>query len=986
MKRRQFIKASVALSAAAVLPKPCPASSSARTNPSVRIVHSVCLGCNARCGIRVVTENDQIKEVTGNPYHPYNTMAAPLPSSTPLEESLKISAPVCGKAIEVDHYVHNPYRITKPLKRMGKRGEGKFEPIEWEQLIREITFGGRLFEHIGEDRHVPGLKELDSDEPIDPASPELGPKRNGLVFLTGRLQSGRKEFIDRFVKQAFGSINRIGHTDICGLGFRMGNYAFTEGRQVELKADPWGAKYILIFGANVYEALQPGVNTYGAALARRHGQGQVKLVIIDPRAQKASCHAHRWIPIKPGQDGAFAMGLIRWMIENKRYDRAFLKSPNLTAAMKRGNGAYVNATHLVVADDRHPLYGRFLRVGDLEEGANGKRSEDYVVLSKEKKFVSYESVQEAELEVDTVLVTGKGESIRVKSAFTIMKEGVMERSMEEYAALAGVEPGEIEAVAEEFSSHGPRAAVCQYHGAGNYVGGVYAAYAVAVLNAMVGNLQRKGGYLSSGGKAASWSKGCFDLKTFSGSRRPWGVRISREKACYHKSSEFRRKKEKGLNPYPAPRPWFPFTKGGLSVEALGGVDQGYPYPIGALFLYFSNPVYSTPGGDRFKDTLESLEKVPLLVSVDVGINESNIYADYIIPDVTYAEGHYGWLSPHAPALRFTAVRTPCIAPRTEKTPDGRPICLETLLIDLARALDLPGFGKKAVADRAGSILPLEKAEDFYLRGLANIARNAGLQGDDPEAVSFVEKNYPVAESKDILSPQQWKVTCQLLARGGIFKPYEAMFKGEVFVKGPKRFVLYNEELAGTRCSITGERFYGSLKYVPAPTPPKGFPLCLVSHKTSLHTQSRTVWHRSAMELHPENHVFMNRKDAEKLDLVEGDLVRVFSRDNPQGITGRLTQGETIREGVVAISISYGHTALGAGSLVVKEASSVFMGGLRVTRGHKLIGNPAMGAGINPNRLGALDRNLGRTPLVDLVAGIPDFSSTWIRVEKLNKPT
>jgi len=228
---------------------------------------------------------------------------------------------------------------------------------------------------------VPGLKELDSDSPISPAAPELGPKRNALVFMTGRLQSGRKEFIDRFVKHSFGSINRIGHTDICGLGFRMGNFAFTGGKAVELKADPWGAEYILVFGANIYEALQPGLNTYGAALANRHSRGEVKFVIVDPRAQKASCHAHRWVPIRPGQDGAFALGLVRWMLENSRYNRPFLEAPNEDAARKLGNGAYVNATHLVICDEGHPRNGRFLRVRDLGGAIQGKE-DHYVVLSK----------------------------------------------------------------------------------------------------------------------------------------------------------------------------------------------------------------------------------------------------------------------------------------------------------------------------------------------------------------------------------------------------------------------------------------------------------------------------------------------------------------------------------------------------------------------------------------------------------------------------
>jgi tetrathionate reductase subunit A len=48
-------------------------------------------------------------------------------------------------------------------------------------MIREICEGGQLFKHLGEERHVPGIKELDSDAPIDKDAPELGPIRNGFV-------------------------------------------------------------------------------------------------------------------------------------------------------------------------------------------------------------------------------------------------------------------------------------------------------------------------------------------------------------------------------------------------------------------------------------------------------------------------------------------------------------------------------------------------------------------------------------------------------------------------------------------------------------------------------------------------------------------------------------------------------------------------------------------------------------------------------------
>ncbi len=959
------------------------------TDSDQRIIHSVCLGCNARCGNRAFIKEGRLVSISGNPFHPYNAMGHPIPYETPVLATISMPSPVCAKAKDAYNYIYSPYRITKPLKRCGPRGSGQFEPIEWDQLIREIAFGGRLFSHLGEDRMVPGLKDLDCDDPIVPEAPELGPKRNGFVFMTGRLQTGRKAFIDRFVKASFGSINRIGHTDICGLGFRMGNYVFTEGKQVEMKADPWSAKYILVFGANIYEALQPGLNTYGAILAKRHAQGDVIFSIVDPRAQKACVHAEEWIPVKPGFDGAFAMGMIRWMIDHKAYNRRYLEAPNRKAALRLGNNAYVNATHLVICDHEHPNNGKFLRLGDLDAQTPRVAGHDsFVVISKgTKALVPYDSVESAVLDFDGEISDSKGKRIKVKTAFRIMKEGILEHDLPEYASYAGVKEDSIKRVAKRFSSFGPRAAVCQYHGAGNYPGGTYASLAVSVLNALVGSVERKGGFMSAGSGLGTWKKGTYDLENFPGKRRPRGVRISREKATYEKSTEFRKKLEETGSGYPARRPWFPFTKGGLSVEALCGIDQGYPYKPQVLFTYFFNPVYSAPGGYRFKDTLKDPARVPLFVSIDVGINETNLYADYIVPDVTYAEGHYGWIFPHAPALKFTALRTPLIEPLTGETREGRHMSLETFLIDLAVALDLPGFGPKAIPVKDGNLLELQSPEDFYLRGFSNIVENAGLEPASQDEIDFVERNYPAARFRSLLEEDKWYRLCRALARGGLFQDYEKVFDGEVFTKGLKRVVLYNEKLALTRDSLTGQLYHGSLKFWPGPAAKNddeaessGFQM--ISHKMSIHTQSRTIWHNYAMELAPSNFVCMHPQDAEKIGLKPGDMVRLTSKSNKNGVLSKLRLTSLIRRGVVAIQHHYGHSQLGASRLRIKQAKDVFLGGESVTDQSGLVPDASLGQGINPNDLSELDDVPGRTPMVDRLGGIPDFSSTRVQVFKV----
>lgn len=999
--RRDFMKISVAGAAVAVTrktalaatnteslkPRDVQESTATRLDKDTKTIHSVCLACNARCGVRGVVQDGKLVNISGNPFHPYNTQFEPLSTSTPIKDSLKVDSPLCGKSLDTPNHIYSPYRIVKPMKRSGPRGSGKFEEIEWDQMIKEIAEGGALFAHIGEDKEIEGIKDVCTDEPISKEDPELGPKRNGLIFMTGRLQSGRKEIIDRFVKSAAGSKNRIGHTDICGLGFRMGNWAFTDKKQVELKADVKNCDYMLVFGANIYEGLQPGINTYGAMVSKRHGDGKLKFAIADPRATRACAHAQEWLPVKPGKDGALAMGMIRSIIEEKRYNASFLSTPNLNDSRLKGFATVSNATHLVIQNKDHLDYGMFLRMKHIDPSLNKENGDEPVVMTKKGELVKASLVGTAELEVDMDLNDYFGNKIKVKSSFLLLKESAESMSIAEYAKICGVPEKQIKSVAKEFTSHGTRAAVTQYHGAGNYVNGTWAAYAVAMLNAMVGNISMKGGYVNGGGGCGSPKKGLYDLKTFPGIKKPKGVAMSREKSSYEKSVEYQKKKDKTGSGYPSQRPWFPFSKGGLCVECISGIDELYPYPAKIVFTYLFNPVYSIPGGYRYHETFKDQEKVPLHVSFDIAINETNVYADYIVPDISYAEGHYGWLTPHAPAMTFTSVRSPMVEPVTGKTGDGRPFCTETFFIDAAKAAKLPGFGDNAIPDKNGKLHPLNRAEDFFLRAYANICHNAKSPMATPEEKKFVESNYHVAKYKNILTPNEWGQVCHMLARGGVFKTYEDGFKGDFFKKGITHVHVYNEELGTTRNSLTGKRFSGVPGYVvqadssgePIDKVDESYPFTIVTYKSRLHTQSRSLWSKLAMEVQSENYVEINTKDAISLNLKKGDRVKVVSRSNPNGIFGAVTPTELVRPGCVAVTFHFGHTQFGGSPIKITKGASPFYGGDKIMKNGETIPEKMFTKGLNMNDVSRLDKGLNNTPMVDLAGGIPDFSSTRVKV-------
>jgi len=1000
--RRNFIKAggtgaaalatasiAGALESQATSPRSFQNTPGTRMDKGTKTVYSVCLACAARCGVRGVVENGKLVNISGNPYHPYNMKFEPITYSTPVQESLKVTSPVCGKALDTPNHIYSPYRLVKPLKRSGPRGSGKFETIEWDQLINEVCEGGKLFSHLGEKQNVEGMNSLISKDPANDRDPSLGTKRNSFVFMTGRLQAGRKEFIDRFVKSSVGSKNRIGHTDICGLGFRIGNWALTGQKQVELKADPLNAEFILVLGANIYEAMQPGLNTYGAMVAKRSSENSLKFSIADPRATKALANASDWLPVKPGKDGALAMGMILWMIEKDKINHLFLSIPNLTQARQHGFAAVSNSSHLVICDPSHPDNGAFLRMKHIDPSLEDEKGKVPVVMDSKKTMLPASALKNAVLEVDEKIIDCFGNPIKVKSSFAILKASAFTHSLAEYAEICGVPEEKIISVAKEFSSHGTRAAVTQYHGAGNYVNGTWAAYSIAVLNALVGSVGMRGGYINGGGGCGSPKKGIYDLSGFPGHMKPHGVAISREKAFYEKTAEYKSKLEKTGSGYPSKRPWFPFTKGGLSVECLSGIDQQYPYPAKVLFTYLYNPVYSTPGGYRFKETLLDLKKTPLHVSMDVAINESNIYADYIVPDLSYAEGHYGWMNPHAPAFNFSGIRSPMVEPVTGKTKDGRSFCTETFLIDLAKKMNLPGFGDKAIPDSKGKLHPLNRAEDFYMRAFANIASNADIPEAEPDDIRFVESNYPVAAHKDILSKKQWAQVCYMLARGGVFNSYEDGFEKNRFKKAISHVHIYNEKLGTTRNTLTGEQFPGFPGYVP-PADSSGhkideidtdFPFRVVTYKSGLHTQSRSLWCKHAMEIQPENFIEMNSDDARKLNLKQGDKARLASKSNPEGIQGVIHTTSLVRPGTVAVSFHFGHSQFGGSPLKVTRGESAFLGGEKIMKKKTLIANQNYRKGLNMNNITRLDQALGNTPMVDLAGGIPDFSSTRVKITR-----
>ncbi|WP_243311242.1 molybdopterin dinucleotide binding domain-containing protein [Fundidesulfovibrio agrisoli] len=949
---------------------------------------SICLGCTSICGVRVRVDNESgsVLRVSGNPYHPLAAQP-PAPYEASLADTVRAlsghqgsglarRATACGRGNAVLDKLKDPYRVLTPLKRVGPRGSGKWEPISLERLVEEISTGGDLF---GEGQ-VEGLAALLDGKPIDPASPELGTRANQLACIFG-YANGRMQFFQRFAAGAFGTINIANHQGNCGLTMRAG-YAAMLGDFQEyphLKPDYANCTFYLSVGSAPANAGNPFM--YQAAhAARARAEGGPRLVVVDPvltNSDNACCGAKtEWVPVRPGTDGALVMGMIRRILETRGYQAGHLACAGPLAAKNAGEAAWTNAAHLVVADPAAKDFGQFLRARELspEAAENALLARDVATGD----LVAHDQAQGPCSIFFSGSVTTPARTVAVKTALQLLLEEAQSKTLAEYSKACGVPQADIVRLADEFASNG-RTAVADCHGGTMHAGGFYTAYAVALLNALAGNLNRKGGTGIGGGKFKDFGPGPrYNLADFPKKAKPGGVRLSRQGFPYEKTSEFKRLVESGAKPYPARAPWYPFSNS-VQSEYLPSALSAYPYPLKAMLFWASNPVYGQAGlMNTSAEQLKDPKRIPLMVCVDAFMTETAALCDYVLPDVALYEG-FGCATPWAgPLSKVSSVAWPCVDSPVARTPEGDPVCMESFLIALAKRLGLPGFGPEAVADAQGGKHPLERPEDWYHRAVANMAFDAKPVADATQEDMEASGVSKLAESlARVLTPEEAAKAASVYCRGGRFEPVEKGWQGELLAaRWEKPVQIWNENVARAINSMTGKRLKGTAAWIEpafcegtpvrAVYPEEKWPFLVVSTKSQL-MSAGAVGSKRLHAIRPESEVAVCEADAARLGLRTGDKVRLETPDG--SVEARLTVRLGVMEGVVAVEHGYGHWALGA-----KEMSF----------GAKTLpASPLRGAGAASNLLGLKDPfRKGFSTLGDIAVGANARNALPARIVKL----
>lgn len=1012
------------------------------------IIYSVCLQCNTGCGIKVklFRENGQAVavKIDGNPYDPFNALPH-LPYNTPPSAISTVDMSICPKGQAGIQTAYDPYRITKVLKRAGKRGENKWITIPFEQAIDEIVNGGKLFAHVPgeENREVEGLKQIYAlRDPnlakkmaedvnaiaqakdkrkaveafkakyadslhylIDPDHPDLGPKNNQLVYMWGRKKGGRSDFAARFFRDGFGTVNTHGHTTVCqgslyfsckAMSEQYEYNKFTGGQKFYWQADLENAEYIVSVGANLFEA-NYGPTNQSVRLAPRLASGEAKLVVVNPRFNKAASKAYRYLPVKPGTDGAFFAGIIQWLIRNQKYDAKYLACANKAAARAVGEPTWSNATWLVKMNpDGTP--GKFLRAHEVglaqvetRVDKEGKSHQfEYLVVMHEGKPVAVDPNDEKNAVTGDLFVDTEIGGYRVKSALQIVADAANAKTLDEWAQICGIPPQEIATVAEELAQHGKKGVVDVHRGVSQHTNGFYNVVSAMTINLLLGNFDWRGGmiaastYNTTGGKPGQ----PFNLASADGKLTPFGISIIRHGIKYEDTTLF--------EGYPAKRNWWPLSSD-IYEEIIPSIGDAYPYPIKALFLYMGAPTYALPAGHTNIQVLTDLQKVPLFVCIDITVGPTSLYADYIFPDLTYLERwEMHGSHPNMPA-KVQPIRQPAIAPLTETVKvfgEEQPCSFEAVLLALAEKLGLPNFG----ANGFGEGQPLTRADDYYIRMVANVATDGTPVPDasDEEVKLFLQSRRHLpqtvfdAERWQRIAGAYWRKVVYVLNRGGRFQDYADIYKGEqVSNKYGKLINLYQEKTAGTKNAFTGKPNIGYATYIPVSTTTgvspaqagfeDGYPLQLITQRDILHTKSRTITNYWLLALRIDNEVLIHPDDAKRLGLKDGDKVKVVSATNPTGewplgngvkkpMVGTIKTTQTIMPGVVTFTLGHGHWATGSSDMLID--------------GEVIKGDPRRAKGIHANAAMWVDPYLKNTCMIDPVGGSVSFYDTKVKLVKV----
>lgn len=252
--------------------------------PQVR--HGLCGICPAGCHVTAVVSNGRLIKVEPREGHPLGM--------------------ICHIGRHSPQIVHDPDRLLYPLRRTGPKGTYQFERISWDEAFTIIVDNLQKIKHQSGPESVAmytgrGSFDLALCDVFQPADVAVS-SASSVLF-------------------PFGSPNTLGVGALCYVSFAMIAPHVTMGEMlITMETDIEQAELVVLWGANPATDSPPLAHRQ---IVKAKARG-ARVIAIDPRyGETARETGARWVPIRPGTDGALALGMIGVLVEEELYQEQF---------------------------------------------------------------------------------------------------------------------------------------------------------------------------------------------------------------------------------------------------------------------------------------------------------------------------------------------------------------------------------------------------------------------------------------------------------------------------------------------------------------------------------------------------------------------------------------------------------------------------------------------------------------------------------------
>jgi len=522
-------------------------------------------GCHGTCGVLAHVRNGKLTKIEGDPDHPWN------------------QGRLCARCLAMTQYIYHPDRLTRPLKRVGERGEDKWQEISWEEAFDLI------------ETRMKKIRE------------EFGPQSAVFSMGTGRDISPWLCML----AYAYGSPNVMFALSgnacysprIAAVETVMGDYVVFDAAQwLEKRYDD--PKYtlpecIVIWGYSLPNTCPD--NIFGHWLIDLMKRG-VEIVSIDPRLTWLSSRAKHWLRLRPGTDGALAMGFLNTILNEDLYDHAFVEK-------------WTNAPFLLRGDT-----GKLLRESDLTKDGS---SDNFIVWDTERnKPAVWESAKAGYASGDPKpslggkypIALADGSTVECRTVWDAFREQADAYPLERVSEITGVPAKDIRAAARFFAKSKP-ASIHWGLPIDSTPGITPTAQAITALWCLTGNLEVPGGNIIA--------RNAFECVSYALPGAEGVIRLASKEA------------DKARIGIDNNGPFRKFIWRTQTDTVLEQIFSEKPYPIKALWMQTGNLIAGI--GFEPKKWAEAFKKIDFIVAVDLFKTPTTQYADIVLPAATFLE-------------------------------------------------------------------------------------------------------------------------------------------------------------------------------------------------------------------------------------------------------------------------------------------------------------------------------------------------------------